>query len=291
MMSKIGVARSNRFSRHPIRTGLGVAVVFLLLIEAASTLLAWGMGHSSRGAKYEPNRIISGYTVYRHSPGFDFGQSTIRKSPDEPSVVFDENGFICDEVITQQKPDGVVRVFLMGGSTAISSGQTDIYSGPHKYPWGIYAYRHSIAGQLRDFLKAQVPEIQVQVITAAAFGRRVHQSLVEYLSTVSRFSPDIVVTLDGMNDLGSLVAGSPWADAEAELPQYIDIYGPTTIAGQYGERRAQSMSLEADCGDSAGSMVMCRLPRNRGQHSMTRSRPIGSIATVLSSLPKSICKH
>ena len=224
IMSKIGAARSNRFHRHPIRTGLGVAFVFLLLIEAASTLVAWGMGHSSRRARYEPNRIISGYTVYRHSPGFDFGMSTIRKTPDEPSVVLDDNGFICDEVITQKKPDGVVRIFLMGGSTAISSGQTDIYSGPYKYPWGIYSYRHSIAGQLRDFLEEQVPEAQVQVITAAAFGRRIHQSLVEYLATISRFSPDIVVTLDGMNDLGSQVTGSPWADAESELPQYIDLW-------------------------------------------------------------------
>jgi hypothetical protein len=201
-----------------------VAFVFLLLTEAVSTLLVWWMGHSSRRQQYEPNRMISGYTVYRHTPGFDFGLSTIRQNPDEPSVVLDENGFICDEVIAEEKPAGVTRIFLMGGSTAISSGQTDIYSGPHRYPWGIYGYRHSLAGQLRDFLQRQNPGTHVQVITAAAFGRRLHQSLVEYLATVSRFSPDVIITLDGMNDLGSMVTGSPWSDVEAELPQYIDLW-------------------------------------------------------------------
>lgn len=224
LMSQLRAVRSNRFRKHPLRTGLAVAVVLLLLIEAASTVVVWGIGHSSRRQQYEPNRIISGYTVYRHSPGFDFGLSTIRQSPDEPSVVLDANGFICDEAVTQKKPEGVKRIFLMGGSTAISSGQTDIYSGPHKYPWGVYAYRHSIAGQLRDFLQGQKPGTRVQVVTAAAFGRRMHQSFVEYLATISRFSPDVIITLDGMNDLGSLVTGTPWADAETELPQYIDLW-------------------------------------------------------------------
>jgi len=47
--------------------------------------------------------------------------------------------------------------------------------------------------------------------------------LIYYLETVSRFSPDWVVSLDGFNDISHIQSGTPYADREEELQYYIDI--------------------------------------------------------------------
>jgi hypothetical protein len=214
----------NRFERHKKKFAIATTVIMLLLVELASYILVLLIGHQNQRQAYPYNRVISGYTVYRHTPGFDFGASTIRCSPDELTVAFDNNGFICDREVTVAKPKGVVRIFLMGGSAVIGAGQTEGYEAVHKYPWGNYSYRCSIAGHLQKFLSDQFPQTQFQVITSASYGRRLHQSHLEYSALISRFSPDIVISCDGMNDLASIESGTPYEDVEADLSKYIDLW-------------------------------------------------------------------
>lgn len=216
--------KANRFERHKKKFAIATIVILLLLIELGSYLLVLALGHQNQRQAYPYNRIISGYTVYRHTPGFDFGASTLRCSPDDHTVSFDANGFICDREVTISKPKGVLRIFLMGGSAVIGAGQTEGYEAAHKYPWGNYSYRCSIAGQLQKYLSEQFPKTQFQVITSASYGRRLHQSHLEYSTLISKFSPDIVITCDGMNDLASIESGTPYEDTEADLSKYIDLW-------------------------------------------------------------------
>jgi len=224
MNSKSSPKKENRFARHKKTFALATIVIMLLLVELTSYVLVLSFGHRNQRQAYPYNRIISGYTVYRHTPDFDFGASTLRCSPDDPNVAFDSNGFICDSEVTVAKPDGVVRIFLMGGSAVIGAGQTEGYEAVHKYPWGNYSYRCSIAGHLQKFLSEQFPQTQFQVITSASYGRRLHQSHLEYSTLISRFSPDIVISCDGMNDLASIESGTPYEDVEADLNKYIDLW-------------------------------------------------------------------
>ncbi len=214
----------NRFRKHRLLISLILAVLAVVLLELTCKLIIWGVGHSQRRWQYEQNRLISGYSVYRHTPRFDFGMSTIRKDDSDPPVVLDEYGFISDVPVVREKSDNVLRVFLMGGSTAISSGQTETHSPVYRYPWGIYTYEHSIAGYLKMALHRRYPDRQIEVVTAAAFGRKIHQSMIVYLETVSQFAPDVVVALEGMNDINSFVTGTPWQDAEQEIHKYISLW-------------------------------------------------------------------
>ncbi|MEY4566824.1 MAG: hypothetical protein RLY14_1794 [Planctomycetota bacterium] len=224
MNSTSSPKKVNRFERHKKKLALATTVIMLLLVELTSYVLVLSFGHRNQRQAYPYNRIISGYTVYRHTPGFDFGASTLRCSPDDRTVAFDNNGFICDSEVTVAKPKGVVRIFLMGGSAVIGAGQTDGYEAVHKYPWGNYSYRCSIAGHLQNFLSERFPQTQFQVITSASYGRRLHQSHLEYSTLISRFSPDIVISCDGMNDLASIESGTPYEDVEADLSKYIDLW-------------------------------------------------------------------
>lgn len=215
---------SNRFRQHTKKIALVSTLLVLVLIELLCTLAICLKGHQEFQNAYPVNRVISGYSVYRHTPQYDFGVSTISDDPDEPSIRLDANGFICDEAVTKEKAADTVRIFLMGGSTAIGAGQTTTYAHAHTYPQGIFSYRLSIAGRLKEELSRRHPTRNFQVITAAAFERKLHQSLLIYLESISRFSPDIIITLDGMNDLPTLASGTPYADSEESLPEYIDLW-------------------------------------------------------------------
>jgi len=217
-------ARRNRFARYP-KTTLCVTVLVLLgLIELGCYLLIVFKGHRDLRFQYPYNRILSGYTVFQNVPGHSFRTSAIKSDPAEPDPILDEDGFLHDGPVMRDKPPGTFRIFLMGGSTAFGAGQNIRYHSVHPYPDGLYAYPSSIAGRLQSYLQEHDPRAHYEVINAAGFERRIHQSLIQYIETLSQFQPDLIINLDGMNDVYSLVTGTPFADVEQQLPFYVELY-------------------------------------------------------------------
>ena len=206
----------NRFEKHPRIT---IAVVLILLISAIE-LVAYLVIHMP-GFYVEYNRKASGYTVFQNNPKHQLG--TQKQNPGDPDVAVDENGFISATPVSSEKPDGTVRIFLMGGSAAFGADQNSNYRDIYEYPFGIYTFADSISGQLQAYLETQRPRTRFEVITAAAFTRAYHQSVLYYLEAVSRFSPDWVVAMDGFNDINHLVSGAPYGDRARELQYYMDL--------------------------------------------------------------------
>ena len=216
--------RHNRFARYPKTTLCVTVAVVLALIELACYLVIVLKGHRELRFQYPYNRILSGYTVFQNVPGHSFRTSAIKSDPAEPDPVLDEHGFLCDGPVRPEKPKGVFRIFLVGGSTAFGAGQNVRYHGVHPYPDGLYSYPSSIAGRLKAALKSRNPGMSYEVINAAGFERRIHQSFLQYLETLSQFHPDLIINLEGMNDIYSIASGTPFADVECELPFYADLY-------------------------------------------------------------------
>jgi hypothetical protein len=216
--------RRNRFARYPKTTLCVTVLVFLGLIELACYLIIVFKGHRDLRFQYPYNRILSGYTVFQNVPGHSFRTSAIKADPAEPDPVLDEHGFLHDAPITREKPTGTFRIFLLGGSTAFGAGQNIRYHSVHPYPDGLYAYPSSIAGQLERYLQSHDPARHYEVINAAGFERRIHQSLIQYLETLSQFHPDLIINLDGMNDVYSVVTGTPFEDLEQQIPFYVELY-------------------------------------------------------------------
>jgi lysophospholipase L1-like esterase len=217
-------ARSNRFARYPKTTLCVTVLVVLGLIELGCYLVVLFVGHRDLQFQYSYNRILSGYTVFQNVPGHSFRTSAIKSNPAEPDPVLDQHGFLHDTPVTREKPPGTFRIVLLGGSTAFGAGQNIRYHAVHPYPDGLYAYPSSIAGQLQSYLQKQNPGTHYEVINAAGFERRIHQSFIQYVETLSQFQPDLIVNLEGMNDVYSLVTGTPFEDVSQQIPFYVDLY-------------------------------------------------------------------
>ena len=177
---------------------------------------------SSEQSEYSYNRILSGYRVAKNRPGHKFVR-TIKTNPDQPDVVIDNNGFIADVPVKRERSIDKIRVFVTGGSTALGAGQNDKYDIVKQYPQGVYSYSSSIPGRIRDFLIQSFPDTDFEVINASMMGNKFHQSFLHYIEQLSRFSPDIIVNIDGQNDAGSMWRGNPYEELEGELPKYIEL--------------------------------------------------------------------
>ena len=47
------------------------------------------------------------------------------------------------------------------------------------------------------------------MINAAGFERRIHQSFLQYLESLSQYRPDLIINFEGMNDVYSVASGTP----------------------------------------------------------------------------------
>jgi lysophospholipase L1-like esterase len=221
---------TNRFARHPLLTSLGILLFLIVVAECLSYVVIGVVGHRARRRSYPYNRVVSGYTVFRNTPQFNHGTSTIRLSADDPDATLDRFGFLTGKRITEEKGNDTIRVFLQGGSAAYGAGQNVNYHAVHTYPDGVYSYSISIAGQLQSMLAKQFPDRNIEVVNSASYARVYHQSLVQYLERLSRFEPDYVISFDGWNDISTFVHGRPYEDAEGLLPEFIEL-----------DRRARSL--------------------------------------------------
>jgi len=110
-------------------------------------------------------------------------------------------GFRRDRDIPLEKPQGTIRIFLLGASVA--------YGGETLYPeiddrWRI-GNRQTIDYDLEQRLNSAFPNHRWEVINAAVKGYFVNQDLALYLSAVRRYHPDHLVLLDGVNDVFAML--------------------------------------------------------------------------------------
>lgn len=198
-----------------------ITIVLLILVEISSIII---LKFSSKFKNDGPyfNREISCFYVYRNTPGFK--HHTIKLNDKENDIIIDEYGFINSEQIYKEKPANCLRIFITGGSAAFGSGQARPYNKIIKYQTGIYSYESSIAGNLKSILQKEFPNKKIEVINACSSGRKINQNITQYLALIKDFSPDIIISIDGMNDLLTIYGNSPFAEDEKNLKErYIEL--------------------------------------------------------------------
>ena len=221
------MATLSRFERVSKNLVLAFVAIFLVMgmMEATAYLILRARGLNQN--RYEFGQILSGYYVFRNTPGAAFWDEVKEHPSDLPSVV-DGHGFTSDNPITEAKPDGVTRIFVLGGSAAFGTGQFPPFTRVHPYHRGTLSFSLGPAGQLERYLQAKRPDLKFEVINAAASDRLLHQSMIYYLETISRFSPDIVINMDGYNDLFfGMMSGRPYAQMESRIENYINLLNQT----------------------------------------------------------------
>jgi hypothetical protein len=110
-------------------------------------------------------------------------------------------GFREPRDITEAKPANEFRIFLVGGSTAYGLGAV----GEAVQPMGWYGleYRETISHQMEMILNATapIPGKTIRVYNTAVWGYAYQHHLMRYVTKLRRYRPDLVVSLDGANEI------------------------------------------------------------------------------------------
>jgi len=144
-------------------------------------------------------------------------------------VVHNAQGFRRAENVEVVKPVNTVRIFLLGGSVT--------YGGEGLYPEiesrAAPGNDETIDYYLERQLNREFPSKRWQVINAGVKGYLLNQDLALLLSAVLRYQPDYVISLDGVNDLSSLLRAPSLYDSylQPELIQDFNrLANPSSLA-------------------------------------------------------------
>jgi hypothetical protein len=95
------------------------------------------------------------------------------------------------------------------------------------YPQGCYDYETSIAGKLKQILTKRHPNIKWEVINAAVVMHQFNQSMAEYYEKIHDLNPDIIINMDGYNDLwislDFINKGDPFLNTYSQASQGIEL--------------------------------------------------------------------
>lgn len=98
------------------------------------------------------------------------------------------------------KEDGVIRIFILGGSAAFGSQAAPgtIYlklSGQDEYSSDL-----TISAYMEKLLQKKYPQQKFEVINAATAWSQLHQQTILYLRMIRSLQPDLIISIDGQND-------------------------------------------------------------------------------------------
>ncbi len=144
---------------------------------------------TSRGydGEHLMNYQFDPYKIIQLTPGF----------VDERGVYHNAQGFRRQLDTPQKKPADVLRVFLMGGSTAYGL-QSLSRLGREKYP--VIRNNQTIDHYLELALEDAIPGKKIEVINAAITSFYSHHHFIYLSQVILKFDPDVVIFLDGFND-------------------------------------------------------------------------------------------
>jgi len=145
-------------------------------------------------------RSFTGYDG-KHLMNYEFDDyKNIRLTPDyrnSRGVFHNHQGFRRSTETARVKPAGVYRIFVMGGSTAYGLQSLSRY-GQDKY--SVIRNDQTIDHYLEQYLAKRLGPGRVEVINAAITSHYSHHHLIYLNQTILKYSPDMIVFVDGFND-------------------------------------------------------------------------------------------
>jgi len=145
-------------------------------------------------------RVFTGYDG-RHLMRYEFDDyKNIRLTPgyrNARGVAHNRQGFRRITDTSTVKAPGAYRIFVMGGSTAYGLESMSRY-GQRQY--SVIRNDETIDYFLEQDLRRRLGHDRVEVINAAVTSHFSHHHLIYLNQTILKYSPDMVVFIDGFND-------------------------------------------------------------------------------------------
>ncbi len=206
---KSGSLFLKRYIVSPLRV-----LLYLGFILVAVVVILWGIENLARfalkrsyfGAVYpgdismackDFNRPVSHYD-YDFVPGVCLEYNILKGNNYEYA---NSAGMREPREVPLEKPADEFRVFLTGGSTAYGMGA--IGEAAPAMGWYAIPYIETISHAMEMILNASAPieGKRIRVYNAAVWGYAYQHDLMRYIAKLRRFSPDLIVSLDGANEL------------------------------------------------------------------------------------------
>jgi hypothetical protein len=147
--------------------------------------------------KRDLTKPVSHYD-YDLTPGICFPDNQVKGNRYEYA---NNAGFRDPRPISLKKPDDEFRIFLTGGSTAFGLGA----SGQAAPVTNFYyiEHRETISHVLERILNttAPIPGKTIRVYNTAVWGYSYQHLLLRYVTKLRKYKPDLIVSLDGANEL------------------------------------------------------------------------------------------
>jgi lysophospholipase L1-like esterase len=258
-------------SKRPLslrrRVGFSIVSLVLLLglVEGVATLLEapdppapdllaedpeW-LVHAREGVK-QNFYVTDPHVMWRPRPGF-------RQEPRNAGM-YGENPLVLNEwghrspPMSQQKPEGVKRVMVLGGS----------------HPFGMWVETPEVYSSVLDELLGERAPGKWQVLNSASPGHTTFQGrmLLEHQSW--KFQPDIVVFDLGMND--ELPLSLSYSAPDHEVVAAARVGKLASLAGSSAAYRALRKVLSPVAGRSAATM---RVPHAQRVENLTAAAELG----------------
>lgn len=201
-----------RFIWPAVKVPLYAAIIFgvvVLLLLGLERLAEYGLSRTYLGQVYPDNpamarrdftRPVSHYD-YDFNPGVCLEYNTLKGNRYEYA---NNAGFREPRDISTEKPADEFRIFLVGGSTAYGLGA--VGEAVQAMDWYGLEYRETISHQMEMILNATapIPGKKIRVYNASVWGYSYQHHLMRYLAKLRRYKPDLIVSLDGANEIAPL---------------------------------------------------------------------------------------
>lgn len=144
--------------------------------------------------------------------------------PNDKKLHVNRHGFRGEEV-ARDKPKGTFRIFVLGGSTVLSSR---------------VAYEKSHARLLELSLRESGGGREIEILNAGNHWHTTQHSLIKYMFKIRDFEPDLIIVWHGINDLYRSFSPPRLARGEYRA-DYSHFYGPISRVVLGHEKRSKPL--------------------------------------------------
>jgi lysophospholipase L1-like esterase len=141
-----------------------------------------------------PSNYMDRWTAWRNAPGYA-----------RIDIHHNAQGFRHEADVAVSKAPSTVRIFFAGGSAAYGCEGLFQTLDPQ---WERLYNRDLINAYLERKLKERHPERQWEVVNVATNEYRMHQHLALLYTRLLRYKPDLVIFMDGHNDLSGIISST-----------------------------------------------------------------------------------